>query len=155
MHLLILWFHVYRQDDAIIQYLNRLYFDCKTKLCLIVPGKQGKYISTQEIDINEQDTSFLNCKYEHMIKSGAPHDKVGVQHCLLPTEFYGFTIRMDFYRFSFFGSWSFLNFLETVWVPSISLCQTLIQLKWHFCYYIFEYDFFHKLSFDMHVSRPH
>ena len=43
------------------------YFDCKTKLCLIVPGRQGKYIFRQECfylqgllkDINEQDTSFL------------------------------------------------------------------------------------------------
>ena len=45
---------------------NRVYFDCKTKLCL---GRQGKYIFTQESlylqdilkDINEQDTSFLDC----------------------------------------------------------------------------------------------
>ena len=53
-------------DGAIIQYkyLNRLYFDCTTKMCL---DRQGKYIFTQESfclqgilnDINEQDTSFL------------------------------------------------------------------------------------------------
>ena len=29
-------------------------------------------------DINEQDTSFLDCKHKHMIKSGAPPDKFGV-----------------------------------------------------------------------------
>ena len=29
-------------------------------------------------DINEQDTSFLECKHNHMMKSGAPPDKVGV-----------------------------------------------------------------------------
>ena len=44
--MLILWFRVYEPDSTIIQYkhLNRIYFDCKTKLCLIVPGKLGKYI---------------------------------------------------------------------------------------------------------------
>ena len=29
-------------------------------------------------DINEQDTSFLDCKHKHMMKSGAPPDKFGV-----------------------------------------------------------------------------
>ena len=29
-------------------------------------------------DINEQDTSFLDCKHKHMMKSGAPPYKVGV-----------------------------------------------------------------------------
>ena len=29
-------------------------------------------------DINDQDTSFLDCKHKHMIKSGAPPDKIGV-----------------------------------------------------------------------------
>ena len=42
-------------------------------------------------DINEQDTSFLDCKHKQMMKSGAPTDKVGVLYCLLPTEFNGFT----------------------------------------------------------------
>ena len=62
MHLLILWFHVY---GAIIQYKypNKVYFDCKTILCLIVPGRQGKYIFTQEhVDpqgiLNEQGHIF-------------------------------------------------------------------------------------------------
>ena len=34
-------------------------------------------------DINEQDTSFLDCKHRHMImmmKSEAPPDKVGVMY---------------------------------------------------------------------------
>ena len=37
-------------DGAVIQYKypNKVYFDCKTKLCLIVPDRQGKYIFTQE-----------------------------------------------------------------------------------------------------------
>ena len=59
------------------------YFDCKTRLCLIVPGRQEKIYFAQESfylqgildDINEQDTSFLDCKHKHMMKSGAPHDK--------------------------------------------------------------------------------
>ena len=29
-------------------------------------------------DINEQDTSFLDCKHKHMLKCGAPPDKLGV-----------------------------------------------------------------------------
>ena len=45
-------------------------------------GKR-KYIFAQESlylqgildDINEQDTSFLDCKHKHMMKSGAPPDK--------------------------------------------------------------------------------
>ena len=62
-----MWFRVYWPDGAIIQYkyLNRVYFDCKTKLCLVVPSRHRKYIFTQESfcqqdilnDINEQDTS--------------------------------------------------------------------------------------------------
>ena len=29
-------------------------------------------------DINEQDTSFLDCKHKHMTKSGTPPEKFGV-----------------------------------------------------------------------------
>ena len=80
------------------------YFDCKTKLCLTVIGRHGKYIFTQEScylqdilnDINEQDTSFLDCKHKHMMKSGAPPHKVRVLYRLLPIEFHGFTSRTDF-----------------------------------------------------------
>ena len=80
-------------DGAIIQYEypNRVYFDCKAKLCLIVPGRHGKYIFTQETSylqgilngINEQDTSLLDCKYKHMIKSRAPPDKESCTICNL------------------------------------------------------------------------
>ena len=64
----------------------------------------GKYIFTQESfylqgilnDINGRDTSFLNYKHKHMIKSGDPPDKVGVLYCLLPIEFHGFTSKIDF-----------------------------------------------------------
>ena len=69
---------------------------------LIVPGRHGKYIFTQESfylqgilnDINEQDTSFLNCKHKHMMKRGAPPDKFGVLYRLLPIEFHEFTSRI-------------------------------------------------------------
>ena len=57
------------KDGALIQYkyLNRVFFGCKTKLGLIVPGRHGKYIFAQESfylqcilnSINEQDTSFI------------------------------------------------------------------------------------------------
>ena len=54
------------------------------KLCLIIPGRQRKYIFTQESfylqgiinSINEQNTSFLDCKHKHTMKSGAPPEKV-------------------------------------------------------------------------------
>ena len=83
-----LWFCIYQPDGAIFQYKypNREYFNCKTRQYLILSGRQGKYIFTQESfclqgildDINEQDTSFLDCKHKHMMKSGAPPDKFGV-----------------------------------------------------------------------------
>ena len=41
-------------------------------------------------DINEQDTSFLDCKYKHMMKSGAPSCTVW-----LPIEFHSFTSRIN------------------------------------------------------------
>ena len=55
-------------------------------------------------------TSFLDCKHKHMMKSGAPPD------IWLPTEFHGFTSRINS-KGSLFGSWSYLNFLERVWGP--------------------------------------
>ena len=77
----------------------------------------GKYIITQESfylqgilnDINEQDTSFLDCKYKHMMKSGAPPYKVGVLHLVSHIEFHGFIRRTDFKGLSLFGCWSYLN----------------------------------------------
>ena len=106
MHSRILWSSVYYLDLAIIQYKypNSVYFDCKTKPCLIVPGRQGKYIFTQKSfylqgilnDINEQDSFFLDCKHKHMAKSGAQLDKFRVLDRLFPIEFRGFTRRIDF-----------------------------------------------------------
>ena len=56
------------------------------RLCLIVPGRHEKiYFCTRKFylqgllnDINEQDTSFLDCKYKHRMKYQAPPDKLGV-----------------------------------------------------------------------------
>ena len=47
-------------------------------------------------NIDEQNTSFLDCKHKPIMKSGAPPDKVGVLHHLLPIESHGFTSRIDF-----------------------------------------------------------
>ena len=60
---------------------------------------QEKYIFTQESfylqdilnDIYERDTCFLECKHKHMMKSGAPPDKLEVLHRLSSIEFPGFT----------------------------------------------------------------
>ena len=87
-----------------VNFRNTLYFDCKTKLCHTVPGREGRYNFIQDSfyqqgilnDYNEQDTSFLDCKHKHMMKSGAPPDKVGVLHCLFPIEFHSFRSRVDF-----------------------------------------------------------
>ena len=67
-----------------------IYFDYKTKLCLTVPRRHGRYNFTQESfylqavlnDINEQGTPFLDCKHKHMMKSGAPPDKIRVLYRL-------------------------------------------------------------------------
>ena len=73
--------------------------------------KRGFYLQGILYDINEKDTSFLDGKHKHMIKSRAPPDKVRVLLRLLPIEFLGFTSRIDFYGLTLFGSWSYLNFL--------------------------------------------
>ena len=57
---------------------------------------------------------FPECK--HMMKSGAPPDKVRVLYRLLRIDFHVFTSRINFEGLSLFGSLSYLNFLETVWV---------------------------------------
>ena len=59
-------------------------------------------------------TYFLDRKHKHMMKCGAPPEIAGVLYRLLPIESHGFTNRIDFLGLSLFGSWSYLNFLETV-----------------------------------------
>ena len=86
MHLLILWFQFTRQME-LLSNIN-FYFDCNTRLCFIISGREEEIFIAQESfylqgildDINEQDTSFFDCKHKHMIKlkTGAPPDKVGV-----------------------------------------------------------------------------
>ena len=80
---------------ALLSNIN-FYFDSKTRLCLTVPDRKEKYIFAQESfylqdildDINEQDTSFLDCKHKHMMNSGAPPDKFRVLYrvviCRIP-----------------------------------------------------------------------
>ena len=84
MHLVILWFQ-FTSQIALLSSIN-FYFDCKTRLCLIVYGRQKNIFFAQESfylqgvldDINEQGTSFLDCKHKHMMKGGAPPDKFEV-----------------------------------------------------------------------------
>ena len=81
---------------------------CPCSIFVMVPDTHGKYIFTQgsfylqsvPYDFNEQDTSFLDCKHKHMMKSGALPDKVSVLHCLFPIEVHGFTSRIAFVRVS-------------------------------------------------------
>ena len=62
------------------------YFDCKARLCLIVPGRLEKiyfeqaslYLQGIQDDINEKNTSVVDCKHKHMMKSRAPPEKFGV-----------------------------------------------------------------------------
>ena len=55
--------------------------------------------------INEQDTSFLDCKHKHMIKCGAPPDKFGILYRMIP-------VRIPWFHKQNFGSWSYLNFFR-------------------------------------------
>ena len=77
------------------------------------------YSISLDIDINEQDTSFLGCKHRHMMKSGAPPVKFSPVH-LLHEEFPGFTSRIDYLRVITLGFLVFSQFLETVWVSLIT-----------------------------------
>ena len=47
------------------------------------------------IFINEQDTSFVDCKHKHMMKSGAPPERVVSCTVWLLIEFHGFTSRIN------------------------------------------------------------
>ena len=48
-------------------------------------AQESFYLHVQGIlnDINEQDTSFLDCKHKHMMKCAAPPDKFGVLYCMV------------------------------------------------------------------------
>ena len=74
------------QDQTVSWQARKVYF---SQECLYVQGTLN--------NIDEQDTSFLDCKHKRMMKSGAPPDKFRVLHRRLPIEFHGFTSRIDFY----------------------------------------------------------
>ena len=110
---------------ALLSNIN-FYFDCKTRLYLIVPGRHEKiYFCTRKFlylqgildDINEQDTSFLDCKHKYMMKSGAPPDKFGIRTIWLPIEFHGFTSRIKSKSYDSLVPGLISIFLEMVWVP--------------------------------------
>ena len=60
-----------------------------------ISAQESFYLQDMPNDINAQDISFLDCKYKHMMKCGAPPDIFGVLYCLLPIEFHGFTSRIN------------------------------------------------------------
>ena len=101
------------------------YFDYKTRLCLIVPGRHEKIYFAQESFIykvystiyHKQDTSYLDCKHKHMMKIGAPPDKFGVLHRQLPMEFHGFTSRINSKGYHALVPGLISISLETVWLP--------------------------------------
>ena len=68
-------------------------------------------------DSNEQDTSFLDCKHKHMMKSGAPPDKVGVLHRLLLIEFHFFSQELISTGYHSLVPGLISILLETVCVP--------------------------------------
>ena len=111
---------VFTSQIALLFNIN-IYFDCKTKLCLTVPDRHEKiyiYLHKKGIlnDINKQDSSFLYCKHKHMMKSGAPPDKV---------PFHMFTYRIPMASqaeliLRVITLWCLVLsqfFLKTVWVP--------------------------------------
>ena len=86
---------------------------------------QGKYTFPQESfylqgilnDINEQDTFFINCKHKHMMKSGAPPDKVRVLPRLLHIEFLVSTAELISKGYHSLVPGLISIFLEKIWVP--------------------------------------
>ena len=97
-----------------------------------------KYIFAQESiylqgvlnDINEQDTSFFDCKHKHMMKSGAPPDKFGVLYRIYTYRIHGFTIRINSRGYHSLVP-GLITILETVWVP-----LTTIYIKERLFYWL-------------------
>ena len=72
------------------------YFDCKIRLCIIVPGRHEKiyfctrkFLSTKYSQRYKQDTSFLDCKHKHMMKCGVPLDKFLVWYRIIISPYLG------------------------------------------------------------------
>ena len=81
-------------------------------------------------DIDEQDTSFLDPKHKHLMKRGAPPDKVGVLHCLLPIEFHCFTRKLILrVTVSLLGPWSYLSFFSDGMGPFNMILNATIDLR--------------------------
>ena len=53
-------------------------------------AQESFYVEGKLNDINEQDTSFLDCKHKHMMKSRAPPDKFGVLYHIFTYRIPGF-----------------------------------------------------------------
>ena len=61
-----------------------------------IVAQEGFYLQGILNHINEQDTSFLDCKHKHMLKCGAPPHKFGVHvPYVYPIKFNGFAIRIN------------------------------------------------------------
>ena len=79
-----LWFRFTSPHGAIVQY--KFLLIARPDCAILFLACKRKYIFAQESfylqgildDINEDHTSFLDCKHKHMMKSGAPPDKFGV-----------------------------------------------------------------------------
>ena len=82
---LILWFR-FTSQMALLSNKN-FYFDCKAQTVPysswqarenIFFAQESFHLQGRLDNINEQDTSFLDCEHKRMMKSGAPPDKFGV-----------------------------------------------------------------------------
>ena len=90
----------------------------------MVSGRQRKYIFAQESfylqgilkDINEEETSFLDCKHKHMINNGASPDKFGVLHRLYSMISQAELVSKGYQSLVPIT----ISFLEKVWVPLIT-----------------------------------
>ena len=76
-------------------------------------------------DINNQDTSFLDCKHRHMMKCGAPPD-IYRSPCTvcLPIKFHGFTSRISSKGYHYFIPG--LNFFRDGMGPLKHLCSSIV-----------------------------
>ena len=68
-------------------------------------------------DIDVQDTSFLDCKHKHMMKSGAPPDIFGVWYHMVTYRIPLFTSIINSKGYHSLVPGLISIFLETVWVP--------------------------------------
>ena len=67
--------------------------------------------------MKEQDTSFLDRKHKHMMKSGAPSDKFGVLYHIVTYRILLFHKQINSKDYHTLVPGLISIFLETVWVP--------------------------------------